>query len=62
MGERIRAARERAGLTQKELAAAIGVNHSAISFWENGQTVPTINNLVKIAGILGVSPGDLITG
>lgn len=62
MGERIRAARERAGLTQKQLAIAVGVDPSAVSYWENGQTVPTINNLVKIAGILGVPPGDLITG
>lgn len=59
MGAKIRQYRERAGLTQKELAAAVGVDPSAVSYWENGQTAPTMNNLVKVASVLNCKPGDL---
>lgn len=59
MGAKIRQYRERAGLTQKQLAAAVGVDASAVSYWEGGQTAPTMNNLVKIAAVLNCKPGDL---
>lgn len=35
--DRIRALRERAGLTQDELAAKLGVNRSAVCRWERGR-------------------------
>lgn len=60
MGEKIRQAREKAGLSQHELAQALGVSHAAISFWESGRTAPTIGNLYRLASILGVKPGDLL--
>ena len=41
--ERIREAREIAGLTQTELAKLIGVSFASVNRWENGQTRP--NNL-----------------
>jgi antitoxin CcdA len=37
-GDEIKAARERRGLTQKQLAKLLGVTHSAISHWERGRT------------------------
>lgn len=36
----IRAARERAGLTQEELGAALGVSLRTVGNWERGATVP----------------------
>lgn len=60
MGEKIRQARERAGMSQRELALAIGVDPSAISLWETGRNGPTISNLYKLASILGVEPGSLL--
>lgn len=39
-GEQIRAARERAGLTQEELGRRLGVSMRTVGNWERGQTVP----------------------
>lgn len=51
--------RERAGLSQKQLADNLGVDPSAVSLWESGKTAPTVANLMKIAAILNCNPGDL---
>lgn len=61
MGEKIRILREQIGITQKQLAQAIGVDASAVSFWESGKTQPTVANLVRIAEVLKCKPGDLFT-
>lgn len=47
------AARDRAGLTQKELAAKSGLTQSNISNIEKGATRPTIDSLKKIADATG---------
>lgn len=39
-GNEIRAARERAGLTQGELATRVGVSLRTVGNWERGETVP----------------------
>lgn len=36
LGNRIRAAREQAGLTQDNVAELIGVSRTAVARWENG--------------------------
>lgn len=59
MGEKIKQRREAAGMSQKELAAKIGVDASAISMWENGVTSPKMGNLIKLAEIFKCKPGDL---
>lgn len=60
MGEKIRQARENAGLTQKQLAEALGLDQSAVSNWETGKSEPVINNLRRLADILGCQPADLL--
>ena len=61
MGEKIRILREQIGITQKQLAQALGVDASAVSLWESGKTQPTVANLVRIAEVLNCKPGDLFT-
>lgn len=39
-GDELRTARQAAGLTQRELAAAVGVTVSAVSAWEREQAEP----------------------
>lgn len=56
---KIRFYRKKAGFSQTALALALGINQSAISQWENGDVEPTLDNLRKVADILGVKPGDL---
>ena len=46
-------ARDKAGLTQKELAAKSGLTQSNISNIEKGTTRPTIDSLKKIADATG---------
>jgi len=57
--QRIRHARERAGLNFPELAEAMGLSVSSVWQWESEiagrRTAPSSNNLRKLAGILGVS-------
>lgn len=60
MGARIRRLREQHGMTQKQLADALGLNQSAIALWESGKTVPTLQNLYRLADILGCDARDLL--
>lgn len=51
-GDEIRLARQRAGLTQQELAQQIGVSMRTIGNWERGDTVPQ-RHAARIADVLG---------
>lgn len=54
IGMLIRDARKAAGLTQKELAASMGVSQQIISRLESGEAEnPTIETLSKIADVAG---------
>lgn len=60
IGQRIKLARTRAKLTQKELAKLLSTNQSWIYMAEDGQQNLQLGSLRKIAQILGVSVRDLI--
>jgi transcriptional regulator with XRE-family HTH domain len=62
IGERIREARKRAGLSQDELATRISVNRSYLSLVENGKSSPTYEFLDKIASGLSLTVQDLVLG
>lgn len=53
--------RTQKGYSQDFVAKAIGVMRTAISNYENGVSDPGVEKLMKIADLLGVSIGDLIT-
>lgn len=53
-------AREKIGLTQKEVAEKMGVDQSAVSFWETGKTAPRAAMLVKLAGLYCCSVDELL--
>lgn len=59
-GEKIRAARNAAGFTQKELAEKSGVAEITIRQYETGKREPRNEQLVKLAKILNVNFYDLI--
>ena len=52
LSEAIRAARRRAGLSQAELAAALGVRQSSVSQWERGSTRPSTDHLLALTALL----------
>ncbi len=51
--------REKANISQKELAKQLGVVPSRISNWETGANCPTIDMLFKVCEILNVSINDI---
>lgn len=53
-------ARERAGMTQAEVARAVGVDQSAVSLWETGKTSPRAALLPQLARIYGCTVDDLL--
>lgn len=62
LGDRIIAARERAGLGTKELAQRLGVRHRTLIGWEEDASEPRSNRMQMLAGLLGVSLVWLMTG
>jgi transcriptional regulator with XRE-family HTH domain len=59
LSEAIRSARRRAGLSQVELAALLGVRQSSVSQWERGSTKPSTLHLLALAAKLGCSLTEL---
>ena len=54
-GDRVAAARDAAGLSQKELARRLGVRLSTVRGWEDDRSEPRANRLSMMAGLLNVS-------
>ena len=61
-GAAIKRLREHKGLTQQELAAQIGVSDKAVSRWETAKGLPDISLIESLAGALGVSVMELMSG
>jgi transcriptional regulator with XRE-family HTH domain len=57
---RIAQARLDAGLSSKELAERLGVDVTTVSNWESGRRQLTLERLMEIAGLLGVSASFLL--
>ncbi len=55
----IKRLRERAGLTQAQLAEKVGASQSAVALWETGARMPRADKLPKLAEVLGCSVADL---
>ncbi len=52
--------RERAGLTQKDVATAVGVDISTVRNWEYGKGTEMFVRVVKLCKALDCQPGDLL--
>lgn len=61
-GERLRRAREAAGLTQVELAERLGIKQNQISQWEADNTGPKRDRLPTLAAAVGASIEWLLSG
>lgn len=51
--------RQRAGLSQEELAALSGLDRTAISKLERGINAPMLRTVIQLAGGLGIEPSEL---
>ncbi len=60
--ERIRAAREAAGLSREDLAELLGLSYKTIQNYETGATAPPMTRFGDVAAALGVTLADLMPG
>ncbi len=60
MGEKLKAARKAAGLSQVELAEKVGCTQKDICRWETEEREPRARTLKKLAQALGCSMDDLV--
>lgn len=54
--------RLQAGLTQQELSLKLGVRQNTVSQWENGNRVPSVEILPKLADVLNCTIDELVRG
>ena len=47
------------GLTQQQIADAMGTGRTTVAMWETGASMPPASKLQKLAKILGCSMDDL---
>lgn len=60
-GKNIEAMRKAAGLSVKDIQRLLGFNSpQAIYKWQRGQSLPSIDNLVALACVLGVGLDDIV--
>lgn len=60
MGRVLLAHREQAGLSQRQLAALVGMSHSYVSLLEADRHSPSVDTLCKLARALKVDARDLL--
>jgi transcriptional regulator with XRE-family HTH domain len=46
-GEKVKLAREKLLLTQRELAKELGISYSTVALWETGKAIPQISSQRK---------------
>ena len=60
LGEKIRACRQDAGLSQEKVAELVGVSRQAVTKWEANQSAPSTENLFKLAAVFGTTVDFLL--
>lgn len=59
-GEKIQQYRKMQNLSQDGLAQQMLVSRQTVSQWENDQTLPSVDNLIRLRDIFGVTVDDLL--
>ena len=62
LGEAIREARKKKGLSLRSVAASADISPSLLSQVETGKTNPSVGTLYALVGVLNVSIDELISG
>ena len=60
IGRFIAATRRKRGLTQRQLAEALGVSNRTVSKWECGDGLPELANILPLCALLGVTADELL--
>ena len=60
-GQNIKTLRKAAGISVRDLQAVLGfTNPQAIYKWQNGDSLPSVDNLVILASVLGVTIDEIL--
>lgn len=62
IGHRLYNARSFSNMTMKEVAEKIGVRYSTVWGWENGISIPRVDNLIKLSRLYEVSIDYILKG
>jgi DNA-binding XRE family transcriptional regulator/mannose-6-phosphate isomerase-like protein (cupin superfamily) len=62
LGVRLKRARQKSGLSLREVARQLGVSPSFVSQMENGKSTPSVATLYSMAQLLDVTIDELFTG
>lgn len=59
-GKRIKDMRQKHEMTIKQVQDACGISAAAVCKWQNGQTMPTLDNLLILSDLWNVKLDDLV--
>lgn len=59
-GARITTLRKENNVTVQMIVDTLGVTKNAVCKWQRGETLPSIDNLVGLAAMLGVTINDIV--
>ena len=59
-GHQLRSAMRARGLTNAQVAEALGVDRTTVSSYRGGRTLPDLERLVRLASALDLSVGELL--
>lgn len=62
IGRFIAEKRKEQGLTQAQLAEALGITDRAVSKWETGRSLPDASIMLELCGLLKITVNDLLNG
>ena len=60
LGEKIALCRQKAGLSQEELAARLNLSRQAVSRWETGAAAPDLEKVAELSKLFGVTTDYLL--
>jgi transcriptional regulator with XRE-family HTH domain len=60
LGPRLRDARQTANLTVREVGERLGLDHSMIVRYENGESLPPLDRVIALADLYGLTPAALL--
>lgn len=62
LAERIQRLRKQQGMSQEDMADALGVSRQAVSKWESGQSIPDVDRIIQLSDYFHVTTDYLLKG
>lgn len=61
LGQKLARARKAKSMTQEQLAAVLNVSRQSVSHWENDDSQPNVEMLLRLMQTLGLNAADLLS-